>query len=241
MIQVLCNPVATQPNLKITLQNSFIDSSINKYTVVNPNVTNDNGIFNQSNGSGNFSTNSTNRSITIFDTIAGGNLVDAWNSGTGGTLSFWLKCGTNSGTSVSLITNLWGFSTNTWAFQIYISKNNNGNVSSINFRNSTNTTSFGTGIINLSSDVTNWIFVNLRIYGDSSNTYYEYTINDEIYTGSFAQKIQNPATTQYLIGRRTDDPANQFLNGNLSNYVSYLEYLTLGELKVLEQQKGRIK
>lgn len=234
--------VANRPDMNIIFNNSFNDSSISAYSTTNNGTTATVGINGETNGARNFSTEAVAYSITV-NQQAGKDITTAFNTAGGGTICFWGKWGTNSGTNVSMVTNVWGFATNTWAWQLYIYKNSSKSSASVNFRNGTNTTGFGSSGTTITEDLNQWQFVSLNVNGDGgTNTYWDLNVgSQEVYNSSSANTIQVPASTEYIFGRRTDSPANQNMNGDLSNYRHYEKKLSKGRLAIIKNEKGRIR
>lgn len=228
----LCNPVAKKPYMNLRLNNNVTDTGTGGNTPSNSGVTFTTDQIGRSNMAGNWGV-STNKL--------------SWVSSVGNTLATKI----NAGATILYWINQRILSDNTLNF-IFHQFDNSGNrsfaISNLNFSGSVidgvqvrcfvdGNTSSSLNIPNLLT-YNNWEFFSLVYTDNTTDLNFKVTMGSNSGSGTIS-KAYETSNTELRLGART---ANNLVGdfGDMSNFRFYDATLTDGQIKILNNQKGRI-
>jgi len=228
----LCNPVAKKPYMNLRLNNVVTDTGTGGNTPSNTGVTFTTDQFGRANMSGNWNAASDRLSWT---SSIGNTVASKINSGS--TVLYWIKQRTLSINTATTTFNNTG-DPGQRAFYIqninYPAFNING-VQLLNSNNGTNTT-----VINVPNLLSygNWQFCSIKYIDNTTDLTAIVNIDSNSGSGNLS-KIWESNTVELRLGARpTTNIQGDF--GDMSNFRFYDVTLTDGQIKILNNQKGRI-
>ena len=229
----LCNPVAKKPYMNLRLNNDVTDTGTGGNTPTNSGVTFTTDQIGRSNMAGNWGV-STNKLIWVSS--VGNTLATKINAGA--TILYWIKPRTLSNNTLTFILS-----------QFYLGYDRSFNVRNINFSGTvvdgmqfthcvdgdTNSTF---NIQNLLS-YNNWQFFSVVYTDNTIDLNIKVTMDSNSGSGTIS-KAYEASNTEVRLGART--PTNILGDfGDMSNFRFYDVTLTDGQIKILNNQKGRIR
>jgi hypothetical protein len=220
----LCNPVAKKPQINIPFKGDTNDKSINNYTVTNNGATTSTGIFGEPNGSYNFPFST----YCSLSSLVGNTVATYLNSNC--TILWWNKTTATGGGRV-ISRQYESSGQRSW----FVSNSDTGNILYLG-----KDTGLSTLYVASSDNTSNgaWEFLGVRTSG-SNGINVSFVINNLINNKTLSRIAKENSTTQMVIGGRGDTSADSLI-GDLSNFRIYNTALTDGQIKIVNNQKGRI-
>lgn len=229
-MMMACNPVAKKPYMNLVLNNNVTDTGTGANTPSNTGVTFTTDQFGRANMAGNWDVNTDYLEwlASVGNTIAG-------YLNNNGTIVYFINLDTAMSTQGSYaIFNQWSGGENQRSFMfggsefladdsywIAISENKFAFTS---YPSSSSVVDFNV-----------WDFYSIKINGTSKIV----SKNNSVISNQTTINASTTSTNNLRLGRRTDFAASGF-RGNLNNFRIYNVYLSDGQLKILNSQKGRI-
>lgn len=228
----LCNPVAKKPYMNLRLNNNVTDTGTGGNTPTNSGVTFTTDQIGRSNMAGNWgvSTNKLSWASSVGNTIA--TKINA-----GATILYWIKQRTLTNNQQTCIFSQFD-ATNTRSFLI-----NNMNFSTLAIdavQIYSSVDGNATNVLYLANSLSynNWEFFSVVYTDNTTDLNIKVTMGSNSGSGTLSKVYESNSAELRLGARRPINVLGDF--GDMSNFRFYDVTLTDGQIKILNNQKGRI-